>query len=266
MKIAIPGILLLAVYLAGCQNQVAITTQENKRELIETFDWPNRIPSAVHGQEVYEKQCASCHGTDGRGTQTAQRAGDEIQEASLSTSVKPLGNVPNFTDPAWERPKTPQELYLALSDLNRMPAAHRAIDQTKLTRQDKWNAIFYIWSLSTRDAGSPADKPTYNTLKKSGVLFIKNCSVCHGTKGLGDGNLAHGLDPKPRNFNDFHWMSDKNSERLFRSISNGRDWTAMPPWKETLTEDERWHIIQYLWTFVYQHPDKEVANHSIAAE
>lgn len=77
------------------------------------------------------------------------------------------------------------------------------------------------------------------------------------------GQLAHTLQPLPRNFTQFDWMMDKPDNRFFRSIQHGRKWTAMPAWAklptsdEGLTEQEIYEIIDYLRTFTYTYP-KEI--------
>ena len=36
---------------------------------------------------------------------------------------------------------------------------------------------------------------------------------------------------------------------LFHIITHGRPDTPMPPWKDVLPEEQRWHVVNFLRTF-----------------
>jgi mono/diheme cytochrome c family protein len=76
-------------------------------------------------------------------------------------------------------------------------------------------------------------------------IFHENCSPCHGEKGDGDGELAQYIKKvKPSNFTDAMMMSEMTDGELFWKMSEGRP--PMPPWKEELTEIQRWQLVNYL--------------------
>src|SRR5262249_1148606 len=52
-------------------------------------------------------------------------------------------------------------------------------------------------------------------------LFVKNCQVCHGATGHGDGPGSVALNPKPRNFTQPSQFKSKNDDELFALISKG---------------------------------------------
>ncbi|MCH7499212.1 MAG: c-type cytochrome [Nitrospinae bacterium] len=56
------------------------------------------------------------------------------------------------------------------------------------------------------------------------------CPICHGHQGGGDGFLAEGLSPKPRDFADLDMMSRLSDMTMFQSIRHGIPGTAMPAW------------------------------------
>ena len=56
------------------------------------------------------------------------------------------------------------------------------------------------------------------------------CPICHGYQGGGDGFLAEGLSPKPRDFADLDMMSRLSDMTMFQSIPHGMPGTAMPAW------------------------------------
>jgi copper resistance protein D len=76
------------------------------------------------------------------------------------------------------------------------------------------------------------------------ALYQANCAVCHGPKGLGDGAAAQTLNPKPFNL-QVHVPQHAPGE-IFYWISEGISFTAMPAWKDKLSETERWEIVRYL--------------------
>lgn len=85
---------------------------------------------------------------------------------------------------------------------------------------------------------------TPENLAAGETLFQNSCALCHGEKGMGDGPGAKTLKVKPANFTDKKLMSAETDGSLFWKISNGRG--PMPPWKDDLTETERWQLVNYI--------------------
>ena len=75
-------------------------------------------------------------------------------------------------------------------------------------------------------------------------LYHNNCVLCHGEKGAGDGVAGNALNVKPTKFTDAQSMSAETDGSLFWKISEGRG--PMPPWKEGLTDKQRWQLVDYL--------------------
>jgi mono/diheme cytochrome c family protein len=84
-------------------------------------------------------------------------------------------------------------------------------------------------------------------------IYEINCASCHGVEGKGDGPAAEALDPKPASLADAHMMEDMSDGALFWRVSEGGAMepfnSAMPAWKETLSEDEIWQVITYIREF-----------------
>lgn len=74
------------------------------------------------------------------------------------------------------------------------------------------------------------------------------CAICHGHQGGGDGFLAEGLSPKPRDFSDLEAMSRLSDMTMFQSIRNGIPETSMPAW--SLSDEQIWDVISYVKTFL----------------
>lgn len=89
---------------------------------------------------------------------------------------------------------------------------------------------------------------TEESIEKGRQLYTQNCAVCHGDQGFGDGPSAAALDPKPANLHEEH-VQGLPDGALFWIISHGVPETAMPPWENVLSEEERWHIVNFLRTF-----------------
>ncbi len=85
----------------------------------------------------------------------------------------------------------------------------------------------------TAPAPSPQSDPF---LARGQELFAKQCAICHGETGDGQGKFAYLMNPRPRNFQqgDFKLATTQNqipSENdLLRTISLGMPGSAMPPW------------------------------------
>jgi putative copper resistance protein D len=85
---------------------------------------------------------------------------------------------------------------------------------------------------------------TPETIDGGRALFLANCAICHGPRGLGDGPQAFLLNPRPVNL-QLHVPQHAAGEIYFW-ISEGVAGTGMPAWKETLSETQRWEIVRFL--------------------
>ncbi|MEO8168586.1 MAG: cytochrome c [bacterium] len=76
------------------------------------------------------------------------------------------------------------------------------------------------------------------------IIFTQNCASCHGTKGLGNGPAGKSVVPQPDNLtsDEIHNQSDG---ALFLGIGNGAH-GVMIPWKFVLSENQRWHLVDYI--------------------
>lgn len=73
--------------------------------------------------------------------------------------------------------------------------------------------------------------------------FTDNCVLCHGEKGAGDGPGAKTIKVKPANFTDPKIQAEPDGS-LFWKMTNGRG--PMPSWRDTLTDQERWQLVNYI--------------------
>ena len=75
-------------------------------------------------------------------------------------------------------------------------------------------------------------------------IFNENCASCHGRKGLGNGHAGVNLDPQPDTLTSDE-INELSDGALFSGISDGAH-GAMIQWKFILSEDQRWHVVDYI--------------------
>ena len=76
-------------------------------------------------------------------------------------------------------------------------------------------------------------------------LYRENCTACHGDSGYGDGPAAEDLNPRPANLTARH-ATDHTAGDLYWWLSYGIKETAMPGYQNSLTEEERWDLINFV--------------------
>jgi len=87
------------------------------------------------------------------------------------------------------------------------------------------------------------DKKVLSAGKK---LYSQMCSVCHGTKGKGDGIAGGALNPKPTNFTSAD-VQEQSDGALFWKLNEGR--SPMASYKDVLEEEQLWQLVSYMRTF-----------------
>ncbi len=102
------------------------------------------------------------------------------------------------------------------------------------------------------DRGYPETQPD---MALGAAIFANNCTRCHGMMGAGDGELVlSGEVSNPGNFTDPAQITGRRPSDYFDIITNGNLETLMPPWVESLAEDERWAVALYTYTLSYSEP------------
>jgi len=100
-----------------------------------------------------------------------------------------------------------------------------------------------------------ARRPTPHEAVGGRVLYEWWCAMCHGDTGAGDGPLGAKLDPLPRDLTAALYQIRTTAsgelptdEDLRRVIDEGIPGTAMPGWKNKLSDRERDSLVQYVKT------------------
>jgi cytochrome c oxidase cbb3-type subunit 2 len=198
------------------------------------------------GRQVYEANCAICHGIHGDGQ----------GEAAPLFAMKPR----NFLKGEYKLRSTPSGYLPTDADLFRsikqgLPGT-AMVPQDHLSDEEIKAVVEYIKSLSPRFAQTmdrPAiplpDPPprTPRRLASGRVVYWKaECFQCHGPKGRGDGPSARDLAIKPADLTKRPLKSGPTVRDLFRTILTGFDGTPMPAYQFILEDEEVWNLAYYI--------------------
>jgi cytochrome c oxidase cbb3-type subunit I/II len=171
------------------------------------------------GGTLFAANCASCHGSTGRGD----------GKASASLLPKPANlSAARFSD---ER----------LSSVLWNGVAGSAMPPWRqLPTEDLRALVAYIHSLHLPVAAPSTQEAT--SLSDGKSLFAANCASCHGDSGAGNGPAAGALTPSPTNFH----LKKPTRERAWDVLENGVPGTAMPPWRSQLSTDQRRALVEFV--------------------
>src|SRR6266404_1859379 len=75
-------------------------------------------------------------------------------------------------------------------------------------------------------------------------LYSDHCTLCHGDPAHPKSPLADSLNPPAPQFtND---MADMPENENFYILQHGIRWTAMPGWKNVLSDQQTWQLVTFL--------------------
>ena len=119
------------------------------------------------------------------------------------------------------------------------------------TSRGAWRDVFEPQAVSVSVMTIP-DSADLRALGQE--VFVDHCAGCHGARGDGAGRAATFLSPLPRDFTAgvFKFRSTPSGSLptdgdLFRTITRGVRWTAMPTWHE-VPDKQRIAVVAYLKT------------------
>jgi mono/diheme cytochrome c family protein len=86
-------------------------------------------------------------------------------------------------------------------------------------------------------------------------IYVDRCTECHGLNGAGDGPLI-GNGPNqianvPRSFLIAETAETQTPLDWYLTITNGRIEQLMPPWRDALTDEERWAVTYFTYLLHY---------------
>jgi cytochrome c oxidase cbb3-type subunit I/II len=179
-----------------------------------------RIDATTRGREIYDEDCASCHGVEGAGDGPAAR----------------------WLSP---RPSALAEHTYTLGSVSR--ALWNGIDGTSMPawRDRSTDDLSAVAAIVRRFGRSTApDRPPMPVSDLGARVYGANCTQCHGPAGAGDGWAAAALPIAPTNF--------QQQQATFgiglRAVRDGVAGTPMPPWTNRLTDEEIQAVAEYVRT------------------
>jgi cytochrome c oxidase cbb3-type subunit I/II len=120
------------------------------------------------------------------------------------------------------------------------------------TNRGAWREVFEPQSVGVAVMSIPSSE---ELLALGREVYESRCIGCHGAKGDGNGHAATFLFPRPRDFTlgVFKFRTTPSGSLptdgdLFRTVTRGVRWTAMPTWHE-LPDKERLAVITFIKTF-----------------
>jgi mono/diheme cytochrome c family protein len=188
---------------------------------------PEKLSLEV-GRRIYEKQCAFCHGADGR----------------ADTEVAKVLNPPprNFSDPVEMARVDDGRMYSAIK-LGREGTAMGGRGEL-LSPAEIIDVMRFVRTL-VRPLPSGMTTERFDVLVGERI-YRERCAVCHGEKGNALTPLGLNLVPAPRDFTDAKGMGSVTDKQLTDSIMRGRPGTAMAPWRGVLNRDDVRRVILYI--------------------
>jgi mono/diheme cytochrome c family protein len=84
-----------------------------------------------------------------------------------------------------------------------------------------------------------------STLKEGVDVYVKNCAACHG---FADGKktiIGSGMYKQPNIFSGEDWSKEKD-ELVYWFIEHGVRLTGMPSYKQSLTAQDKWKLVNLI--------------------
>jgi cytochrome c oxidase cbb3-type subunit 2 len=127
------------------------------------------------------------------------------------------------------------------------------------TNRGAWREVFEPQNVALSVMNIPSGR---DLLTLGREVYQSRCVGCHGVKGDGNGVAATFLSPRPRDFTAgvFKFRTTPTGSLptdgdLFRTVTRGVRWTAMPTWHE-LPDKERLAVVAFIKNFSTRFKDE----------
>jgi mono/diheme cytochrome c family protein len=219
----------------------------------------------MEGKYLFERNCQVCHGARGDGNgemaATLNPRPRSFREGMFKFRTTPFGALPTEDD---------------LRHTIKHGLTGTAMGMfSQLTDDDVTSLIEYVKSFSRRwrKAENYAEPLTFPEppawledaksraaqAEKGRGLFVMNCLACHGAAADGRGLAVLGLKDvwnfpaRPSDLRQPHLRCGDRPQDLYRVLSTGLNGTPMLSFEGTLSPEQRWQIIA--WIFTQKLPD-----------
>ncbi|KAF0192468.1 MAG: cytochrome c class I [Gammaproteobacteria bacterium] len=250
---------------------------------------PAPAPGHEHGQQIYIKNCAPCHGDNGNSAVWTQaslnpaprdftsakthaeltrermirsvtngRSGTAMMSFTKRLSAADIEAVVDFIRAAFMKTLDPEG---AAAPGSVAPATHArdADPHTPLAGHPPVTEAQLAQAMAV-DMTAPFPRELVGDAVAGGEFYRSNCYVCHGLDGDGKGPRAESLKPPPRNFVLPDARRTLNRPALFNAIQHGKPGTVMPAWGKVLDEQQIADVAEYVFQTFLTADKKKLTN------
>ncbi|MDH3285446.1 MAG: c-type cytochrome [Acidobacteriota bacterium] len=210
------------------------------------------------GRVLYDKYCAQCHGVtgDGRGPARAHLKPwpRDFTSGTFKFRTTPSGSMPTTED---------------IVRVIRMGVPYTsmpAFPDSRFSDEDVLRLVYYIKGFSDRFSDPDYLQPpiaiasppelTEASITRGRELYGQiGCVKCHGDGGLGNGTSAPTLKDdwgqhiRPADMSArWTFRGGPTRQDIYRAFSTGFNGTPMPSYYDTLSEEDRWHLTNYIYS------------------
>lgn len=248
---ALPSILVLlltgagmGMYWGGCFDTPALAGP--RADGWDKLKAPPVTPAMLErGQQVYQANCAACHGAKGKAD----------GEAAYLLVPKPRdltrGNQRLISSE--NGVARVEDLFLSIT--RGMPGSSMP-PWDRLPEADRWAVAHYAKSLGPKDDEAPrtiqpGPEPALNenSLARGRQLFLSSCAACHGASGRGDGQQQQfdelNFPIRPRDLTRGLFKGSGESYDLYCRIRAGMPGSPMPA-AQHLSSEDTWHLVHFI--------------------
>jgi mono/diheme cytochrome c family protein len=206
------------------------------------------------GKQIYQQECAACHGKDGKGAGEAAYLLYPRPRNLVAAKYRLVST--------WEGVPTDSDLYFTISrgiPGSAMPSF------SHLPEKNRWALLHYVKSLAAKTIPAVTEvsekgkgiiavppAPVWNEAaqEEARKLFLKNCASCHGEHGKGDGTAeslvdSEGYKIRARDFSQGIFKGSPEPAAVYRRIIAGLPGTPMPK-SAHLYGKNAWHLAHYV--------------------
>ncbi|HKG52760.1 MAG TPA: copper resistance protein CopC [Anaerolineales bacterium] len=90
--------------------------------------------------------------------------------------------------------------------------------------------------------------PNSDSVEAGQTIFTTTCAPCHGVTGKGDGPVGVALNPRPADLTQHAIPGVHTDAQLYEWITNGFPASRMPAFKSTLSDTDRWNLVNFIRT------------------
>ncbi len=216
------------------------------------------------GKVVYDVKCAHCHGY----------AGDAESVATPYLLPPPR----DFTSGNYKFRSTASGELPTTEDIKRsieagMPYTSMPPWKGILSDAEITNLAYYLKTFDAAFAG-PYGTPNVVDIPKAPdydegklargkeVFEANQCADCHGVNGRGNGPSAPdlvddwGYPIRPADMTKrWTFRASSTREDVYRTFTTGLNGTPMPSYAQTITEEDRWALVDYVWSLSRDNPE-----------